>query len=30
MAAYENPENWPDVEQLRASIIFHKNEEKRL
>jgi hypothetical protein len=23
MLQYENPENWPDVEQLRASIVFH-------
>ena len=30
MAPFENPENWPDVDQLRASIIFHQNEEKRL
>jgi hypothetical protein len=30
MKAYEDPENWPEVDVLRASIIFHQNEEKRL
>jgi len=30
MAQYEDPENWPEVDTLRASIIFHQNEEKRL
>jgi len=30
MEQYEDPENWPDVETLKASIIFHQKEEKRL
>jgi len=30
MAQYEDPDNWPEVDQLRASIIFHQNEEKRI
>lgn len=30
MAQYEDPENWPDVETLKQSIIFHNKEEKRL
>ena len=30
MAKYEDPENWPDVAELKASIIFHQAEEKRI
>ena len=30
MAPYEDPENWPEVEELRARIVFHQKEEKRL
>lgn len=30
MAQYEDPENWPDVDTLKASIIFHQAEEKRI
>lgn len=30
MAQYDDPENWPDVETLKSSIIFHQEEEKRL
>lgn len=30
MAQYEDPENWPEVDQLKSSIIFHQAEEKRL
>jgi hypothetical protein len=30
MAQYDDPENWPDVDTLKASIIFHQAEEKRL
>lgn len=30
MAAYEDPENWPDVDTLRGSILFHRGEEERL
>jgi hypothetical protein len=30
MAAYEDPENWPEVDELKRQIIFHKSEEKRL
>jgi dynein heavy chain len=30
MQQYEDPENWPDVDTLRSSILFHKSEEERL
>lgn len=30
MAQWDDPEDWPEVDQLRADIIFHKAEEKRL
>ena len=30
MAPYEDPENWPEVDELKRQIIFHKSEEKRL
>ena len=30
MVQYQDPENWPDVETLKAAIILHKKEEKRL
>ena len=30
MKQYEDPENWPEVDVLRSSIIFHRAEEERL
>lgn len=30
MAQWVDPEDWPEVEVLKADIIFHKAEEKRL
>jgi hypothetical protein len=30
MEPYEDPENWPDVDQLRAQVVFHLKEEERL
>jgi len=30
MAQWADPEDWPEVEVLKADIIFHKAEEKRL
>jgi len=30
MEQYDDPENWPDVETLRAQIVFHISEEKRI
>jgi hypothetical protein len=30
MKLYEDPENWPDVDTLNASIKFHQREEERL
>lgn len=30
MAKYDNEEDWPEVAELKASILFHQAEEKRL
>ena len=30
MEPYEDPENWPEVDELKGRIIFHRTEEKRL
>lgn len=30
MAVYDDPENWPEVDALRSSILHHQAEEKRL
>jgi dynein heavy chain len=30
MEPFEDPENWPEPDELKSSIIFHQNEEKRL
>jgi dynein heavy chain len=30
MRQYEDPEDWPEVELLKASILFHKQEAERL
>jgi hypothetical protein len=30
MAKYADPEDWPDVDTLRAAITFHQSEDKRL
>ena len=30
MAVFDDPENWPEPDELKSSIIFHQNEEKRL
>lgn len=30
MAKYANEDDWPDVAELKASILFHQAEEKRI
>lgn len=30
MKQFEDPEDWPDVELLKASILFHNKEAERL
>jgi len=30
MAPYEDPENWPEVDELKSRVLFHRAEEKRI
>ena len=30
MEPYEDPENWPEVEELKSRVLFHREEEKRI